>query len=105
MFDHRLLVNYGVLVKFLLTCSIPLSFILYRSLLRRREERRLVCALTDPPHSASLIKWPGGHLLIGASMSTSSRIAWKVASFVRSACKMHQSRQCQSNSGILHLYS
>ena len=46
MYDQHIVGDYGLTPRILLTLSIPLFFVLFRSLSRRVEEHRLVRSLT-----------------------------------------------------------
>lgn len=49
MFDQQFFAKYGLTARILLTLSIPLLFVVLRSLLRRREDRRLVRTRAQAP--------------------------------------------------------
>lgn len=105
MYDQQGFVNRGLIARILLTLCILLLFLVLRSLLRRREERQLVPCLLQIVIRHLLNQLAGGDLYIRASMSTSTSTAWEMASLAGFARGMYQSRQCQTDPGILYLYS
>ena len=105
MYNQQAFLNHGLIARLLLTLCIPLLFLVLRSLLRQREVRRLVPPLLQIAIRHLLNQWVGGDLFVRASMSASTSTAWEMASLAGPAREMHQSRQCQPNSRILHLGS